>query len=546
MQKIDLIKIYKRKTALVVDDYPDMRGSIRRMLVNFGVETVDMAANGEEAIQRCEEKHYDIILCDYNLGESKNGQQILEELRYRNLLRNTSLYMMITAETTRSMVFGALEYQPDEYLTKPFTQGVLQKRLDRLVLEKEALYEINQAMDQLDFERAIALCDQHINASTRFEQKCYRIKAKCLYEKQRYDQSREIYQKMLHERSVDWAEIGLGRSLIALGELDQAEALFEKLVDDGCLSLEIYDHLADIRNRKGDVAGAQGLLEKAIEISPNAILRQRHLAEISEDNADWVRAEKAHRRVVKLGAHSCYEEPENYFKLARCISTQLRESDVKDSRRLRDAEDVLNRARRRYSNNEQVLLQSEIINATVYADAGQLDESARRIAALEQRIERAARPPAGLFLDVVKTYRALGQHDKATAILKDLAAKYEDDEAVCDAIDRLAEEPLSRRGKEQAIELNREGKVLFADQNYQQAIGLFDQALKHYPNNIAVNLNLLLALVKEMSSSGASRRHVERCDQLIKNIDHMDSGHTLYERFTVLRSHVDKLRAAAH
>ena len=60
--KIDVIKIYKQKTALVIDDFPDMRGSIRRMLDNFGIISCDTASNGEEAILKCEDKVYDIIL----------------------------------------------------------------------------------------------------------------------------------------------------------------------------------------------------------------------------------------------------------------------------------------------------------------------------------------------------------------------------------------------------------------------------------------------------------------------------------------------------
>ena len=85
MQRVELIKIYKNKSALVIDDYPDIRGSIRRMLVNFGVHNVDTAVNGEDAIQKCEENNYDIILADYNLGDNKSGQQILEEMRFKRL-----------------------------------------------------------------------------------------------------------------------------------------------------------------------------------------------------------------------------------------------------------------------------------------------------------------------------------------------------------------------------------------------------------------------------------------------------------------------------
>lgn len=544
MQKIDLIKSYQRKTALVIDDFPDMRGSIRRMLVNFGVNEVDTASTGEEAITHCEHKSYDIILCDYNLGDGKSGQQILEELRYRRVLKNTTIYMMITAETTKAMVFGALEYQPDEYLTKPFTQTVLQKRLDRLVQEKIALFDINRAMDEEDYDRAVGLCNQLIAKKDRYEQKCYRLKARCFVLKQRYSQARKIYEQTLAERPVDWAQIGLGRCMIEMGELDAAEKLFLQLIDQKCLCLEVYDCLAEIKSRKGDIAGAQQLLEYASDISPNAILRQQLLAQISEDNGDLERAEKAHRKVVRLGNNSCYESPENYFKLARCISTQIRQSDTKDRKRIKDAEEVLDRARRRYKDDEQVKVQSEVINAAVYADAGQPEESRKRIESVADKLTTDTEQPAHpqLVLDLVRTYRAMGENEKAQELLRGLAEQYPDDEALGEAVDRLSDEPLSRRGKEQAVELNTRGKGLFAAQQYPDAVALFGEALRHYPNNIAIKLNLLLALVRQMNAAGVDEAQVRRCEQIVHSIDTLAEDHPLHDRFHVLWEHVDALR----
>ncbi len=53
MQKLDLVRLYSEKRALVVDEFPDMRASIRRMLRSFGVEIVDLANDGSEAMMRC-------------------------------------------------------------------------------------------------------------------------------------------------------------------------------------------------------------------------------------------------------------------------------------------------------------------------------------------------------------------------------------------------------------------------------------------------------------------------------------------------------------
>lgn len=549
MQKIDVIKIYQRKNALIVDDFPDMRGSIRRMLVNFGIADVETASTGTEAITWCENKYFDIILCDYNLGDGKNGQQVLEELRYRKLLKRTSAYMMITAETTKSMVFGALEYQPDDYLTKPFTQTVLQKRLDRLVLEKEELMEINRAMDEQDYDRAIALCDEQISSQSRYEQKCYRIKAQCFLEKHLFPKAHAIYEKVLDERPVDWAQIGLGQCLMEMGDIDAAEQVFNELISQNCLCLEVYDALAKIKEQRGDIAGAQQLLEYASDISPNAILRQQLLAEISQTNGDLERAEKAHRKVVRLGANSCYDSPENYFKLARCISTQIKTSDVKDRKRINEAEEVLDRVRRRYRDNPDVRLQSDIINATVYANAGQKEESRKRMESVSSKLNASEKLDSGedeaaaaqIALDLARCYQSMGDNQQAQTILRELAAKYPHDEAIGEAIDRLSDEPLSKKGKDKAIELNRRGKDLLSSQNFTEAVSLFGEALRHYPNNIAVKLNLLLASVRNMRANGPNAEQIARCNKVIHSVDTLDEEHPLYDRFQALWANVEEL-----
>lgn len=540
MQKIDVIKMYQRKSALIIDDYPDMRGSIRRMLVNFGITELHTASSGSEAITACENNHYDIILCDYNLGDGKNGQQVLEELRFRRLLKRTTAYMMITAETTKSMVFGALEYQPDDYLTKPFTQTVLQRRLDRLVLEKEELREINRAIDEQDYDRAIALCDEQIDAKTRYEQKCYRIKANCFLDKHLYPQAREIFEEVLDERPVDWAQIGLGECMAGMGELNDAEKLYQELINQNCLCLEVYDSLAHIKNQRGDIESAQQLLEYASEISPNAILRQQLLAEISAGNGDLERAEKALRKVVRLGANSCYESPENYFKLARCISAQI-EGD--DRKRIADAEDVLDRVRRRYRDDDDVRVQSDVINAAVYAKAGKTDESRKRLAGIQVKLSaNETTNSAQAALDLARCYQAMGDNDQAQKILQELLEQHPDDEAIGEAIDQLSDEPLSAKGKNKAVELNRRGKELLGSQQYGEAIALFGEALRHYPNNIAVKLNLLLAMVRHMNTNGANAEHLRRCEKIIHSVDTLKDEHPLRERFQLLWEHVENLQ----
>lgn len=543
IKQIDLIKIYKQKSALVVDDYPDMRGSIRRMLVNFGVVNVETASTGEEAIAKCEEFNYDIILADYNLGDGKSGQQILEEMRFKRMLKSTSLYMMITAETTKSMVFGALEYQPDDYLTKPFTQAVLQKRLDRLVLEKEALYKINHAIDMLDFDRAIELCRARISLKDKYERRCHRLMADCMFKKHKFGQAKAIYEKVLEDRPVEWALIGLGKSLMALNELEEAEQIFSSLIKQGTLCLEVHDCLSDIKSRRGDIEGAQRLLEDAIEVSPNAIMRQQKLASISETNHDWDGAQKSFKKVIRLSNNSVYESPEHHFNFCRSISKEMNNSREKPVSKIKEAQDVLKMAKRRFSGNENIELQSDIVEAAVFADAGKIEESKSKVDSLQNRLSEASNRSAELYLDMARTYKAIGDDDKSKEILIELAEQYADDADICMAIDAMSDEPITARGKQKAVALNKQGKELFAGKEYKKAVQLFSQALIHYPNNIGLNLNLMLALVRKMNSDGPTQQEVERCHAAKDKLAHLENSSPYYERYQALSGHLDKLKA---
>ena len=62
MRQIDLIKLYSLKRCLVIDDMPDIRVAISGMLRVFGVEKIDVVANGEQAIEACNNEQYQIVL----------------------------------------------------------------------------------------------------------------------------------------------------------------------------------------------------------------------------------------------------------------------------------------------------------------------------------------------------------------------------------------------------------------------------------------------------------------------------------------------------
>lgn len=141
---------FSSKKALLIEDMAETRIMQKKMLNDFGFKSVDIAMKAETALELLKNQAFDVILADYNLGKGKDGQLLLEEARHTKLIPNTTTYLMVTAETSIEMVMGAIDFQPDGYITKPFSQVELQRRLGNyLKLKKGSIMSMSLWMQAL-------------------------------------------------------------------------------------------------------------------------------------------------------------------------------------------------------------------------------------------------------------------------------------------------------------------------------------------------------------------------------------------------------------
>jgi CheY-like chemotaxis protein len=74
-----ILSLDKKIKILVAEDDELIRWSLERFLETAGY-SVDIVANGKEAIQRLEEYNYDIVVTDLNMPEV-NGVELLKRMR---------------------------------------------------------------------------------------------------------------------------------------------------------------------------------------------------------------------------------------------------------------------------------------------------------------------------------------------------------------------------------------------------------------------------------------------------------------------------------
>jgi two-component system chemotaxis response regulator CheY len=117
--------------ALIVDDSRFVRGYLRGLLEEKGIEC-DEAGDGQQALDKLRESMpFDLILLDWNMPVM-NGLDMLIQMRADGY--DDVKVMMVTTEAENDFIVRALNAGADEYLMKPFDDESLSEKLGLLGL----------------------------------------------------------------------------------------------------------------------------------------------------------------------------------------------------------------------------------------------------------------------------------------------------------------------------------------------------------------------------------------------------------------------------
>ena len=526
------------KAILVVDDFPGMRSMLRGMLSAYGADDISDATNGEQAVKRMLDQTFDIVLCDYNLGEGKDGQQVLEEAKERELLPYSSIFIMTTAENSMEMVMGAAEYQPDDYLSKPFTKQVLQTRLKRLLARKSSLRKIASAMQRRDYTHALGLCEKQLalQPGNRFE--LLKLQGELSIKAQRFDAAAAAYAEVMRERELPWAKLGYGEALYHRERYEEARDTFEELIKAHPNYVFAYDWLARVYEKLDDLQKAQELLVEATEKSPKALLRQRALAEISQQNEDLDTAEAAYRRVMRLGKHSCYKSPTDYASLSRVYLQQSNDAEA--------AKTLSSMKKEFRGSGAGDRLHALVLEASLYRDMGQEDEARGSVAeAMKLFRDDPAALATPLAMDLARVCYGLALNEEGDEVVRHIVRNNHDDQDILEQVQRMMEgcgigasaSELIAATRDEVVALNNRGVELATQGALQDSIKLFAQAAEGMPENLVINLNAAQSLIMFMQRYGAVPEFLEqtqgyllRAQSLNKPSQKQDKLQTAYRK----------------
>ena len=527
---------YSQKSVLVIEDFAEFARALKGMMTTMGSKRVDLVYNGEDAIQACKERKYDIILSDYNLGDSKDGQQILEELIHFNLLKTNSVFLMITAENTTAMVMGALEYQPDSYLTKPFNATILKARLDRAIVKKDLLAPIVRLMRKKKWQEAAGLCEQIASDNPKFKMACRRHLYNCFKQAKQYDKALELTTQIVNERPIPWAMMGVGEIFYAKNELERAADLFSDMIKEFPMALEGYDWLAKIQYKLGQPIEAQNALTKAVERSPKALSRQKLLGKIAEENDDIETMTNAFRQAVRFGRNSAFSSPDEFVKLTKSLGAQLKGiSDTDRKKLINEAESVFNKLNQQFNGDTKVQFRSAVAHAdfsSVTENKDSVDRYLTKANRLYDRIEEHL--GSAESIEISESLKYLGRGELAECILEEAVEQYFDDPSFIQKAAKLTNNKNLIENSKKANQYNNKAIHFFKGSDFDSAIGFFIKASEIAPNNVNINLNQVQALLKRSQVGLNAEQDLRAAEKILSGITRLGPQDPRYARYSEL------------
>jgi len=530
------------KNYLIVDDFVGVRQLLRESLRSLGAKNIDQASSGGEAMGLLARIRYDVVLCDYNIGEGKNGQQVLEEARVRNLINPSTVWLMVSAEKSVESVMGAAEHQPDAYLIKPITEGVLLTRLNRVWHKKQVFRMIDQACAEKDYLRAARLCDDRIEHNKVHELDLLRMKARLMEKSGQPEKAREVYEQVLEQREYQWARAGLAKIRMANGEFEQARQIFQGVIAENRYYIDAYDQLAAAYQNMGRFEEACAILERAAKLSPNSVPRQRSLGNIALKLGNVQIAEKAFRKCIAIGEYSIMKTPDAYLGLARVCGQK---NDQKE------ALQQLAAAQREFGQDHPDLqLRAKITEGLVYHESGDYRRARKAGDDLEAMLKLTPeRPDIATCLELATLLFAVGVKDAPVELLCYVIRNNHDNPLLLDEVQaifdkaRLTDEgqELIRASKKEASDLMNQGVLLWKTGKLAEAVEWMRNARQAVPNNQRILFNAAQIMVSHMQQHGHDERLHAEASEVLHHVDRLLPGQ---QRFAQLMEQLAQLQPA--
>jgi tetratricopeptide (TPR) repeat protein len=313
--------------------------------------------------------------------------------------------------------------------------------------------------------------------------------------------------------------MGLGICAYRQAQYADAMAHFNLVLDRSAESIEAFDWLSRIYRAIGRNKDAQKLLEHAIKLQPTTPVLHSGLGDVASENSNWAVAIEAFRSAVKYALHSCHQQQNNYFGLARSLQTLVSPhggagSSTAEHEAVRTLEDVVFE----YHEDQLIRFKSRLMTSETHKISGDLS-----------RANAAAKDAFAVYKTLADSQQA-EELDNLIEGVEGTSLQSEVEAYKADFSRRVFTETEWGRFNLQGMGLYRKGR-------FDEAFDCFLKAMESVPNSPSVLLNLVqtaFELVQQQPEKSAGVLSI--CNEKLLSVSIGAMNSKQQERFRALSS----------
>jgi DNA-binding response OmpR family regulator len=500
------------KWVLVIDDLEAMRAQLRMSLATVGFARLHVVGSIKEALELMANNRYDMILCDYALGDGTDGQQFLEYLRTNDLITRNTVFIMITAEQTYERVVAAAECSPDDYVLKPFTAAQFTARMEKLIQKQEYFLVVDAETDAKNWGQVIVECDNKLCVRDKYFVELCKIKCAALMRLGRAQEASALYNEILALRPIGWAKLGLARASQMLGKTKEAKKLTQEIMRETPQFMAAYDFMGKILSASGEKQEALMVLQKAGKVSPGTMSRIRELSDLAVSSGKPEVAETVMRQALRKHRYSPVRQVNDYAVLSKALVNQGKTSE---------ALKVVVDAQSSFKDDHSTIVLSAM-ESMAHHKAGNIEKSKAALAKA-MSFGDLNKIPANAVIALADACYATGRDEEAANLVSHVLRTNRSNEAVRNKLHDV----LTAAGKDataahtaiedaitkDAIQMNDEGVRKADAGELDEAADMLIVAADRLSHDLRIVGNAALVIALDMARNGVNHAKLNKCIQ---------------------------------
>ncbi|HEY1090296.1 MAG TPA: tetratricopeptide repeat protein, partial [Burkholderiaceae bacterium] len=390
--------------------------------------------------------------------------------------------------------------------------------IEQLSARKQALGPLLLAVDAQNWEKVVEVAEQYIQRTDSLGIEGIKQKGLALMRLARFEEARDCYSTALQLNSeLPWALLGRAQAHRALGELGEARAELQKLNQSHPEYAAAYDHLLELAEERGDLAGALEIANRLAELVPNS-RRRIKLGELALNTGDAEQAVKALDAAVAKNKSALKRSPHEGMLLAQALI------DKGDAAR---AIAVANEQAKDFDEPGAKLL-GKALHAQALQALGQHHEAAQMMAEVEHNAAEMGGALSGEHkLLLARSAIATGRLEMGQALVDEVIRNNTDQPmllaATMQAVKGTPVESACRDSAEKAgVAVNHAMQELQSAKrsgDWAQAIAIGEAALKLSPQHFSVLIELCTLYLIAMKRLGKEQEHAARAKELLGQLE---------------------------